>query len=148
MPSGMLLNLRRNSQNWLKSLIAHSILELVENLERILQDYRNNEMVAQFKTINFDPVLTIDLQSLELCAANNELLFTTKKIFRRMKKQIKEVIFLDIIHNEFLFTIMRKKIFTVAYDHNEKKLVYKWYHWDHEGKEITKSIFVVICYVC
>nr|XP_025661373.1 protein FAR-RED IMPAIRED RESPONSE 1-like [Arachis hypogaea] len=35
-----------------------SILELVENLERALRDYRNNEMVAQFKTSNSDPVLT------------------------------------------------------------------------------------------
>ncbi|KAL4391269.1 hypothetical protein AHAS_Ahas03G0228200 [Arachis hypogaea] len=34
-------------------------LELLENLEWALQDYRNNEMVAQFKTINFDPVLQL-----------------------------------------------------------------------------------------
>ncbi|RYR03287.1 hypothetical protein Ahy_B06g082152 [Arachis hypogaea] len=41
-----------------KKFIYANILELVENLERALRDYRNNEMVAQFKTSNSDPVLT------------------------------------------------------------------------------------------
>ncbi|XP_072087085.1 protein FAR1-RELATED SEQUENCE 5-like [Arachis hypogaea] len=72
--------------NFIKRFVhsRHSILELVENLERALRDYHNNEMVAQFKTINSDHVLTTGLQSLELCVAN----IYTREIFKLVRKKI------------------------------------------------------------
>ncbi|XP_016195886.1 protein FAR-RED ELONGATED HYPOCOTYL 3-like [Arachis ipaensis] len=137
-------------KNFIKRFVhsRHNILELVENLERALRDYRNNEMVAQFKTINSDPVLTTGLPSLELCAAN----IYTREIFKLVRKQIEEVVSLDIIHSQPLSTTMvykicafqkRVKIFTVVYDRNEKKLECECCHWDHEGYPCSHMLCVL-----
>ncbi|XP_025678275.1 protein FAR1-RELATED SEQUENCE 6-like [Arachis hypogaea] len=126
----------------------HSILEFVENLERALRDYRNNEMVVQFKIINSDHVLTTNLQSLELCDVN----IYTREIFKLVRKQIEEVVSLDIIHSKPLSTTMvykicafqkRVKIFTVVYDRNEKKLECECCHWDHEGYPCSHMLCVL-----
>ncbi|XP_016195881.1 uncharacterized protein LOC107636924 [Arachis ipaensis] len=136
--------------NFIKRFVhsRHNILELVENLERALRDYHNTEMVAQFKTINFDPVLTTGLQSLEICATN----IYTREIFKLVRKQIEEVVSLDIIHSQPLSTTMvykicafqkRVKTFTVVYDRNEKKLEFECCHWDHEGYPCSHMLCVL-----
>ncbi|XP_016195369.1 protein FAR-RED IMPAIRED RESPONSE 1-like [Arachis ipaensis] len=109
---------KESINNFIKRFVhsRHNILELVENLERALQDYHNNKMVSQFKTINSDPVLTTGLPSLELCATN----IYTREIFK-----------------------LRVKIFIVVYDRNEKKLECECCHWDHEGYPCSNMLCVL-----
>ncbi|RYR28532.1 hypothetical protein Ahy_B01g052678 [Arachis hypogaea] len=72
--------------NFIKRFICirQSLLELVQNLEHTLRDYRNNELVSQFKTLFGEPVLTTGLEALELSAAN----FYTREILGEVKKEI------------------------------------------------------------
>ncbi|MED6206272.1 hypothetical protein PIB30_119137 [Stylosanthes scabra] len=46
-----------------------TLLELVQDLEMLLREYRNNELAAQFNSINEFPVLTTCLREIERCAA-------------------------------------------------------------------------------
>ncbi|RYR10571.1 hypothetical protein Ahy_B05g079002 [Arachis hypogaea] len=55
----------------------HTILELVQNLELMVRDYRNNELLAQFRTIDTFPVMTTSLDAIERFAA----LTYTKEVF-------------------------------------------------------------------
>ncbi|XP_020970345.1 protein FAR-RED IMPAIRED RESPONSE 1-like [Arachis ipaensis] len=50
--------------------IRQSILELVQNLEHALREYRHNELVSEFKTVYGEPILTTGLEVLEFYAAN------------------------------------------------------------------------------
>ncbi|RYR53955.1 hypothetical protein Ahy_A06g029204 [Arachis hypogaea] len=72
--------------NFIKMFICihQSLLELVQNLEHALSDYRNNELVSQFKTLYGEPVLTTGLEALELSAAN----FYTREILGEVKNEI------------------------------------------------------------
>ena len=72
-------------KRFLKS--RHIILKLVQNLDRVISDYRNNEVVAQFYTIYRKPVLTIGLDFIKRGAAN----VYTKEIFKEVKKDVNEV---------------------------------------------------------
>ncbi|RYR31866.1 hypothetical protein Ahy_B01g056801 [Arachis hypogaea] len=64
-----------------------SILELVHSLDRVVKDYRNNEVTAQFYSTYYTPVLTTGLNSIELFASK----VYTRAVFREVKKQIKGV---------------------------------------------------------
>ncbi|RYQ83395.1 hypothetical protein Ahy_B10g102067 [Arachis hypogaea] len=119
--------------NFIKRFVhsRHSILELVENLERALRDYHNNEMVAQFKTINSDHVLTTGLQSLELCVAN----IYTREIFKLSTPFHKYGI------QDLCFSKEGQNIYSC--DHNEKKLECECCHWDHEGYPCSHMLCVL-----
>ncbi|KAL4328581.1 hypothetical protein AHAS_Ahas13G0214400 [Arachis hypogaea] len=41
------------------------LLELAENLDRVVKDYHNNEFIRDYKSLYTNPVLTIGLESLE-----------------------------------------------------------------------------------
>ncbi|RYR68217.1 hypothetical protein Ahy_A03g014696 isoform B [Arachis hypogaea] len=43
----------------------HTMLELVQNLELLLREFRNNELLSQFRSIYGDPVLMTSLDSIE-----------------------------------------------------------------------------------
>ncbi|RYQ99305.1 hypothetical protein Ahy_B07g087223 [Arachis hypogaea] len=64
-----------------------TLLELVENLERVVKEYRNNEFVAQFKSMYSKPVLTTGLDSIEQAAAR---VYTTE-VFVEVKDQLAKV---------------------------------------------------------
>ncbi|XP_057734166.1 protein FAR1-RELATED SEQUENCE 5-like [Arachis stenosperma] len=74
--------------NFIKRFIGilQSLLELVQNLEHALRDYRHNELVSQFKKVYGEPVLTTRLAALEICAAN----FYTREMFGKVKQRLKE----------------------------------------------------------
>ncbi|XP_016173287.1 protein FAR1-RELATED SEQUENCE 5-like [Arachis ipaensis] len=57
------------AKNFLQS--KHGMLELVQNLELMVRDYRNNELLVQFRSIDSVPVITTSLESLERCAASH-----------------------------------------------------------------------------
>ncbi|KAL4349710.1 hypothetical protein AHAS_Ahas10G0069200 [Arachis hypogaea] len=56
-----------NFEGFLKS--TDSILELVHSLDRIVKDYRNKEVTAQFYSTYYSPVLNTGLDSIELFAS-------------------------------------------------------------------------------
>ncbi|XP_020960367.1 protein FAR1-RELATED SEQUENCE 9-like isoform X1 [Arachis ipaensis] len=64
--------------------LGHSILELVQNLELVVREYRNNELVAQFNSIYSTPALTTCLDPIERCATD----VYTRAIFVLVKKEI------------------------------------------------------------
>ncbi|XP_058726880.1 protein FAR1-RELATED SEQUENCE 5-like [Vicia villosa] len=60
------------------------IFEFMHNLEQALRDYRNNELVADFKSKFSDPVLTTHLRPIESDAAKTY----TAEIFKEIKEEI------------------------------------------------------------
>ncbi|XP_057719958.1 protein FAR1-RELATED SEQUENCE 5-like [Arachis stenosperma] len=94
--------------NFIKRFICirQSLIELVQNLEHALRDYRHNELDFQFKTVYGEPVLTTGLDALELSAAN----FYTRKILEDIKKEIQGVVALDVINEENISTIVVLKV--------------------------------------
>ncbi|KAL4358013.1 hypothetical protein AHAS_Ahas09G0244200 [Arachis hypogaea] len=72
-----------HDNTWVKS----TILELVHSLDRVVKDYRNNEVTAQFYSTYYSPVLTTGLDSIERFASK----VYTRAVFREVKKQIKAV---------------------------------------------------------
>ncbi|KAL4396859.1 hypothetical protein AHAS_Ahas01G0134000 [Arachis hypogaea] len=126
--------------NFIKRFICiHQILlELVQNLEHTLRDYRNNELVSQFKTMYGEPVLTTGQEALELSAAN----FYTREILGEVKKKIQRVIVLDVINEENISTIVvlkvkecdrRQHIYNVLYDCNTDYMECECSRWSSEG---------------
>ncbi|RYQ97133.1 hypothetical protein Ahy_B08g093144 [Arachis hypogaea] len=69
-------------KNFLKS--RHSLLDMVQNLELVVREYRNNELLAQFRSFHGMPVMTTCLDPLEKYAADAY----TREIFVDAKKEI------------------------------------------------------------
>ncbi|XP_052117552.1 protein FAR-RED IMPAIRED RESPONSE 1-like [Arachis duranensis] len=126
--------------NFIKRFIGirQSLLELVQNLEHALRDYRNNELVSQFKTLYGEPVLTTGLEALELSAAN----FYTREILGEVKKEIQGVVALDVINEENISTTVvlkvkecdrRQHIYNVLYDRNTEHMECECSRWSSEG---------------
>ncbi|CAH9080089.1 unnamed protein product [Cuscuta epithymum] len=61
-----------------------SFFEFMHNFEKALREYRNNEFVADFKSLYTTPVLTTSLQNIEEDAAKK----FTEEIFQEVKDQI------------------------------------------------------------
>ncbi|XP_057730232.1 protein FAR1-RELATED SEQUENCE 5-like [Arachis stenosperma] len=115
--------------SFIKSFVdsRDSILALVRNLERALRDYRNNEIVAEFKTINGEHVPTTGLHSLERHAAS----MYTREIFWEILEEIKNVAALDIVWSGSRSTTTEYKIikygrsdheYIVLYDQDTQKM--------------------------
>ncbi|XP_025703599.1 protein FAR1-RELATED SEQUENCE 5-like [Arachis hypogaea] len=126
--------------NFIKRFIGirQSLLELVQNLEHALRDYRHNELVSQFKTVYGEPVLTTHLAALELCAAN----FYTREMFGKVKTEIEGVAALDVINEENISTTVVLKvkeyyrgqhIYTVLYERNTENMECECSKWSSEG---------------
>nr|XP_029143911.1 protein FAR1-RELATED SEQUENCE 5 isoform X2 [Arachis hypogaea] len=126
--------------NFIKRFIGirQSLLELVQNLEHALRDYRHNELVSQFKTVYGEPVLTTRLAALELCAAN----FYTREMFGKVKTEIEGVAALDVINEENISTTVVLKvkeydrgqhIYTVLYERNTENMECECSRWSSEG---------------
>ncbi|XP_057757619.1 protein FAR1-RELATED SEQUENCE 5-like [Arachis stenosperma] len=65
----------------------HSILELVQNVELMVREYRNNELEAHFKSIHGNPVIATCLDPLERFAAD----VYTRELFLDVKREIEGV---------------------------------------------------------
>ena len=63
-----------------------NIFEFMHNFEQVLRDYRNNELVADFKSKFTEPVLSTHLRSIESDAAR----IYTAEIFKEVKYEIIE----------------------------------------------------------
>ena len=107
----------------------HSILELVQNLERVVRDYRNNELVAQFTSMYGEPMMTTGLDSIERGAAK----VYTREIFKEVKKEMEAVASLCVAGCENISTTVIYKLskfgkpgreYKVLYDQNAEKFQY------------------------
>ncbi|RYR67737.1 hypothetical protein Ahy_A03g014129 isoform B [Arachis hypogaea] len=89
--------------NFIKMFICirQSLLELVQNLEHALRNYRHNELTVYGK-----PVPTTGLEALELCVIN----FYTREIIGEVKMEIQGVITLDIINEKNISTTVVLKV--------------------------------------
>ncbi|XP_057740128.1 protein FAR-RED IMPAIRED RESPONSE 1-like [Arachis stenosperma] len=118
--------------------ICQSLLELVQNLEHALRDYRNNELVSQFKTLYGEAVLTTGLEALEVSAAN----FYTREILGEVKKEIQGVVALDVINEENISNTVVLKVkkcdrrqhnYNILYDRNTEHMECECSRWSSEG---------------
>ncbi|KAK2424288.1 protein FAR1-RELATED SEQUENCE [Trifolium repens] len=80
--------------SFIKKYVRHknSIVDFLHNFERALKDYRHNELLSDFKSFYYHPVLTTALPGFELGASK---IFTAKK-FKVVKKAIENVAALSI----------------------------------------------------
>ncbi|XP_015944137.1 protein FAR1-RELATED SEQUENCE 5-like [Arachis duranensis] len=62
----------------------HNLLDMVQNLELVVREYRNNELLAQFRSLHGMPIMTTCLDPLEKHAAD----VYTREIFVDAKKKI------------------------------------------------------------
>ncbi|XP_015953536.1 protein FAR1-RELATED SEQUENCE 5-like [Arachis duranensis] len=112
-------------KGFLKS--TYSILELVHSLDRVVKDYRNNEVTAQFYSTYYSSILTTGLDSIELFASK----LYTRKVFREVKKQIKGVVTLLFCGRDSISTMVVYKFsrmgapgrtHKVLFDPDDKKI--------------------------
>ncbi|XP_057739991.1 protein FAR1-RELATED SEQUENCE 4-like [Arachis stenosperma] len=98
----------------------------------------NNEMVAQFKTIYGEAVLTTGLTNLEHSAAEAYM----KEIYGLVKKEIQAMVALELIKDRSISTTMiykvyhnenRDRLYTVMYDRNDKNIECECKRWNSEG---------------
>ncbi|XP_057739897.1 protein FAR1-RELATED SEQUENCE 4-like [Arachis stenosperma] len=78
-------------KNFLQS--KYTILELVQNLELMVRDYRNNELLVQFRTIDTFLVMTTSLDAIERFA----MLTYTKEVFADIKREIQRVAVVNLV---------------------------------------------------
>ncbi|XP_016164772.1 protein FAR1-RELATED SEQUENCE 5-like [Arachis ipaensis] len=117
---------------------TNSLLELVHSLDRVVKDYRNNEVTAQFYSLYYMPVLTTGLDKIELFASK----IYTSVVFKEVRKQIKGVgslLFLgkDSISTTSIYKFSsmgnRRMIRKVLYDPTEPKIECDCMMWNSEG---------------
>ncbi|RYR22117.1 hypothetical protein Ahy_B03g067397 [Arachis hypogaea] len=126
----------------------HTILELVQNLELVLREYRNNEMVAQFNSIYNVPVMTTCLNPIEKCAA----MVYMRTIFTTVKKEIDAVGALNFVSKRRVSTTVMytmeeygnpgQPVVTLI-DMNTKKLEFRCNFRAREGIPCRHMFFVM-----
>ncbi|RYR09985.1 hypothetical protein Ahy_B05g078429 isoform E [Arachis hypogaea] len=123
-------------KGFLKS--TNSLLELVQSLDRVVKDYRNNELTAQFYSSYYTPVLTTGLDKIELFAAK----LYTRAVFKEVRKQIKGVGSLLFLGKDSISTTSvykfssvgnRSRVRKVLYDPSEPKIECDCMMWNSEG---------------
>ncbi|RYR16444.1 hypothetical protein Ahy_B04g073472 [Arachis hypogaea] len=117
---------------------GNCLLELVENLDRVVKDYRNNEFIADYRSLYTDLVLTTGLESLEGSASK----LYTREIFFEVKKQIESVGGMIVLHKDrfgstekFMLRKFRKphRVHAVLYDRGSDKFEFSCKLWNSVG---------------
>ncbi|XP_052110304.1 protein FAR1-RELATED SEQUENCE 5-like [Arachis duranensis] len=117
---------------------GNCLLKLVENLDRVVKDYRNNEFITDYKTLYSNPVLTTGLEALERSVSK----FYTRKIFYEVQKQIEGVGALLVLHRDsiggtekFMFRKYRKShhVYSVFVDRSCDKYECSCKLWERLG---------------
>ncbi|XP_057730159.1 protein FAR1-RELATED SEQUENCE 5-like [Arachis stenosperma] len=117
---------------------GNCLLELVENLDRVVKDYRNNEFIADYKTLYSNPVMTMGLETLERSASK----LYTREIFYEVQKQIEGVAALLILHRDsfgstekFMFRKFRRPhhVYSVFLDRSCDKYACSCKLWERLG---------------
>ncbi|RYQ82496.1 hypothetical protein Ahy_B10g101083 isoform B [Arachis hypogaea] len=126
---------------------THTILELVQCLDLVAREYRNKEMLLQFKSINSVPVMTTCLRSLERHAAS----VYTREVFD-VKKEIEGAGALILISTR---RIMNTMIYTLeeyedpdvhimsSFGRSTRKLSCLCNFWKKQGYPCKHMFFVM-----
>ncbi|RYQ85201.1 protein FAR1-RELATED SEQUENCE 9-like [Arachis ipaensis] len=127
---------------------SNCLLELVENLERVAKDYRNNEFITNYKSLYSKPVMTTGLESIERAISQ----IYTKEIFFEVKKEIECVVALIILHRKsygstekFMFRKFRKphRVYSVLYESNSERYECSCKLWNNIGIPCSHIICVL-----
>ncbi|RYR13812.1 hypothetical protein Ahy_B04g070602 isoform H [Arachis hypogaea] len=127
-----------------------SILELVHSLDRVVKDYRNNDVTAQFYSTYYTSIPLTGLDAIELSA----LKLYTRAVFREVKKQIKGVATLlfqgrESISTTIVYSFSKMgrpdRVCKVLYDPNDQKIECECKMWDSDGIPCS-HIFCVMKY--
>ncbi|RYR13811.1 hypothetical protein Ahy_B04g070602 isoform I [Arachis hypogaea] len=126
------------------------ILELVHSLDRVVKDYRNNDVTAQFYSTYYTSIPLTGLDAIELSA----LKLYTRAVFREVKKQIKGVATLlfqgrESISTTIVYSFSKMgrpdRVCKVLYDPNDQKIECECKMWDSDGIPCS-HIFCVMKY--
>jgi hypothetical protein len=84
--------------SFIKKYVRHknSLVDFLHNFERALKEYRHNELLSDFKSFYYHPMLTTALTTFESEASK---IFTGKK-FKDVKKAIEDVVALSVIERD------------------------------------------------
>ncbi|XP_057734470.1 protein FAR1-RELATED SEQUENCE 5-like [Arachis stenosperma] len=133
-------------KNFLQS--KHTILELVQNLEVMVRDYQNNELLAQFRTIDTFPVMTTSLDAIERFAA----LTYTKEVFADVKREIERVTVVNLVRlrrslNMRVYSLEEYgspgRVILVLFDRNMGRLKCRCDGWTKYGYPCRHLFFVM-----
>ncbi|KAJ1429942.1 MULE transposase domain [Sesbania bispinosa] len=100
-----------------------TILEFINRFEQVLREYTKNEMIAKFKSMFTQPILTTSLQKIEIEAAK----IFTLEIFREVKYEIEVACALNVI----------------AREENGEKLIFKMNPYGKPGHDVQVVYDVV-----
>ncbi|MED6163014.1 hypothetical protein PIB30_119231 [Stylosanthes scabra] len=135
-----------NVKRFLKS--RHSILEMVQNLELVVREYRNNELLSQFKSTHGFPVLTTALEPLERHAAD----VYTREVFFDVCKEIEGISRVIYVSKNRVSTTMVYTIedygesglhIRVLYDRDGKRFDCPCNLWKKKGFSCRHMFFVM-----
>ena len=98
----------------------HSILELVQQIEVAVREYRNNEMVADYQSMYTEPVLTTALESIERAAAK----VYTREIFFELKQKLEGVAAVVVVGRETMATTVIYRMTMFGKGYREYKVMY------------------------
>ncbi|XP_057739782.1 protein FAR-RED ELONGATED HYPOCOTYL 3-like [Arachis stenosperma] len=133
-------------KNFLKS--RHSLLDMVQNLELVVREYRNNELLAQFRSLHGMPVMTTCLDPLEKHAVD----VYTWEIFVDAKKEIVGVgavnFLAKIIHSTTMVYTLEEysdsgREMMVLYDRVSRKMECRCNFWSQKGIPCRHIFFVM-----
>ncbi|RYR13809.1 hypothetical protein Ahy_B04g070602 isoform B [Arachis hypogaea] len=119
-------------------------------LDRVVKDYRNNDVTAQFYSTYYTSMLNTGLDAIELSA----LKLYTRAVFREVKKQIKGVATLlfqgrESISTTIVYSFSKMgrpdRVCKVLYDPNDQKIECECKMWDSDGIPCS-HIFCVMKY--
>ncbi|RYR21665.1 protein FAR1-RELATED SEQUENCE 9-like [Arachis hypogaea] len=130
------------------SKTTHTILELVQNLELVVREYRNKELLLHLNSMNSVPVMTTGLTSIEQHAAS----VYTREVFTDVKKQIVQTVALILISkkrclNTMVYTVEEYEQpatrIKVAYGRSTGKIHYQCNFWRKNGYPCRHMFFVM-----
>ncbi|XP_072057995.1 protein FAR1-RELATED SEQUENCE 5 [Arachis hypogaea] len=130
------------------SKTTHTILELVQNLELVVREYRNKELLLHFNSMNSVPVMTTGLTSIEQHAAS----VYTREVFTDVKKQIVQAAALILISKKRCLNTMVYMVeeyeqpatrVKVAYGRSTGKIDCQCNFWRKNGYPCRHMFFVM-----
>ena len=125
----------------------NSLVDFLHNFGRAVKDYRHNELLADFKSFYYKPVLTTSLPGFEREASE---IFTFKK-FLEVKKAIKDVAAESVTHHAevgnsviFRVNVYRKDaVFWVHFDKEHNKFICDCRRFERERLPCSHIISVM-----
>ncbi|XP_057432683.1 protein FAR1-RELATED SEQUENCE 5-like [Lotus japonicus] len=126
--------------SFIKSYVQckNSLIDFIHNFERVVKEYRHNELVADFNTMYTEPLPTTSLGYIERGFSQK----LTRSMFNEVKTQIQYVGGLNIIQrtevNDVVMVKMNKALYerreyVVLYDKNSSKFVCDCGHFEYYG---------------